>query len=153
MKSIAMLVSLMFAGCASTDVPEVDLKDGGLAIEVAHWTTSPNDFALQVSKAGPSPATNAAQPADCIQLRGSTTITANDTAGTLLYTGGIEGELEQNCQPAQLAVHLDPLPPTIAIALDDGTATLELDLVLDAGGYQITRCGAASCTIDQTHSP
>jgi hypothetical protein len=74
--------------------------------------------------------------------------------GTLTYSGGVDdGDdgIETSCRDPALDVELAAPPPTVAIVLDDHTASLEIDLSAESDGkYSVTSCGAVTCAIDQS---
>ncbi len=152
MKIALAVLPLVFAGCATDDIPLVHMKDGGLSVGVSdNMFVRPDPLMIALSRFGDDPPTNAAKPSDCVQISASTKITVNGMPGTLASVGSFDdGDtgIETNCRPPSLTFDVaDPRPATLDIELDDGTAQPHVGVSLAASGFYtvITRCDFASC--------
>jgi hypothetical protein len=152
MRSSILLATVLAPGCltSNSSLDPQDLAAGGLAIEIEHFVQRPGEFTLDISK-NPRPALNAAQRSDCVALQPSLVVTGNQLApvSASLSGGFDDGDaFEKNCIDPSIVFVFASAPVTVGFVLDDGTATVHVDLAAQSDGtYAITRCDVASCTM------
>jgi hypothetical protein len=157
MRSSILLATVLAPGCltSNSSLDPQDLAAGGLAIEIEHFVQRPGEFTLDISK-NPRPALNAAQRSDCVALQPSLVATGNQLTPVSASRGEIDDRaaFEKNCIDPSIVFVFASAPVTVGFVLDDGTATVHVDLAAQSDGtYAITRCDVASCTMMQNASP
>ena len=140
-KSLLLAMLLAFTGCTMSQ----DLASERVNVDVR---MAADQITVNVSSVNDLKG-NVADTSHCLTLSDSTTITANGLPGTLVNVGGLPFDAD-SCEAAELTVAFATLPEVIDIVLDDGTAKLEIKLVRDSfKKFQVTKCGAASCTASE----